>query len=114
MGRQPELLDAGPDRHRRRRTRRGMKLALVTDAWAPQTNGVVRTLIRTRDELIAMGHTVEMISPDLFNGFPCPTYPEIKLALLPGRKIARTLAAFQPNAIHNTTKKPHNQTARSY
>jgi glycosyltransferase involved in cell wall biosynthesis len=91
-----------------------MKLALVTDAWAPQTNGVVRTLMRTRDELIGMGHTVEVISPDLFNGFPCPTYPEIKLAFMPGRKIARTMAAFQPNAIHIATEGPLGHAARGY
>jgi len=91
-----------------------MKLALVTDAWAPQTNGVVRTLMRTRDELNAMGHAVEVISPDLFNGFPCPTYPEIKLALLPGRKIARTMAAFRPDAIHIATEGPLGHAARGY
>jgi glycosyltransferase involved in cell wall biosynthesis len=91
-----------------------MRLALVTDAWAPQTNGVVRTLMRTRDELTAMGHAVEVISPDLFNGFPCPTYPEIKLAFLPGRKIARTIAAFQPNAIHIATEGPLGHAARSF
>jgi glycosyltransferase involved in cell wall biosynthesis len=91
-----------------------MRLALITDAWAPQTNGVVRTLMRTRDELTAMGHAVEVISPDLFNGFPCPTYPEIKLALLPGRKIARTMAAFRPNAIHIATEGPLGHAARGY
>ena len=91
-----------------------MRLALVTDAWAPQMNGVVRTLMRTRDELTAMGHTVEVISPDLFNGFPCPTYPEIKLAFLPGRKIARTIEAFRPNAIHIATEGPLGHAARGY
>ncbi len=96
------------------REARSMRLALVTDAWAPQTNGVVRTLMRTRDELTAMGHAVEVISPDLFNGFPCPTYPEIKLAFLPGRKIARTMAAFRPNAIHIATEGPLGHAARGY
>src|SRR3954465_6630466 len=91
-----------------------MRLALVTDAWQPQTNGVVRTLTRTRDELIAMGHAVEVISPDLFNGFPCPTYPEIKRAFLPGRKIARTMTAFQPDAIHIATEGPLGHAARGY
>jgi len=91
-----------------------MKLALITDAWAPQMNGVVRTLMRTRDELTAMGHVVEVISPDLFNGFPCPTYPEIKLAFLPGRKIARTIEAFHPEAIHIATEGPLGFAARSY
>jgi glycosyltransferase involved in cell wall biosynthesis len=91
-----------------------LRLALVTDAWAPQTNGVVRTLMRTRDELNAMGHTVQVISPDQFNGFPCPTYPEIKLALLPGRKIARTMAECRPNAIHIATEGRLGLAARRY
>jgi glycosyltransferase involved in cell wall biosynthesis len=77
-------------------------------------NGVVRTLMRTRDELTGMGHAVEVISPDLFNGFPCPTYPEIKLAFMPGRKIARTIEAFKPNAIHIATEGPLGHAARGY
>jgi glycosyltransferase involved in cell wall biosynthesis len=91
-----------------------LRLTLVTDAWAPQMNGVVRTLMRTRDELAAMGHEMDVISPDLFNGFPCPTYPEIKLALLPGRKIARQIAAFRPEAIHIATEGPLGLAARAF
>ena len=91
-----------------------MKLALVTDAWTPQMNGVVRTLMRTRDELHAMGHEMLVISPDQFNGFPCPTYPEIRLALMPRRKIARRLSAFRPQAIHIATEGPLGHAARGY
>ena len=91
-----------------------MRLILVTDAWAPQTNGVVRTLMRTREELTGMGHQVEVISPDMFVGFPCPTYPEIKLALLPGRKMAQAIEAFQPAAIHIATEGPLGIAARRY
>lgn len=91
-----------------------MRLILATDAWAPQTNGVVRTLMRTREELTGMGHEVEVISPDMFNGFPCPTYPEIKLALLPGRKIARIIEAFKPDAIHIATEGPLGHAGRRY
>jgi len=91
-----------------------MRLALVTDAWQPQMNGVVRTLMRTCDELRAMGHEVTVISPDQFNGFPCPTYPEIKLAWLPRRKIARTLRNFHPHAIHIATEGPLGNAARGY
>ena len=91
-----------------------MRLALVTDAWQPQMNGVVRTLMRTCDELRAMGHEISVISPDQFNGFPCPTYPEIKLAWLPRRKIARTLRNFRPHAIHIATEGPLGNAARGY
>jgi glycosyltransferase involved in cell wall biosynthesis len=91
-----------------------MRLCLVTDAWAPQMNGVVRTLMRTCDELKSMGHAVAVISPDQFNGLPCPTYPEIKLALMPRRKIARAIEAFGPQAIHIATEGPLGHAARGY
>jgi len=61
-----------------------MKLALVTDAWLPQVNGVVTTLQRTRGVLEARGHTVAVVSPDHYRTLPCPSYPEIRLALWPG------------------------------
>ena len=58
-----------------------MKICLVTDAWAPQMNGVVRTLFRPAKNLTALGHDVTVISPDQFFNLACPTYPEIRLAL---------------------------------
>ena len=58
-----------------------MRILLATDAWEPQVNGVVRTLTRVVEELRAMGHIVDVVSPDQFPTFPLPTYPEIKLAI---------------------------------
>ena len=60
-----------------------MKLALVSDAWAPQVNGVVRTLEATVAELEARGHQVQRITPDGFRTVPCPGDPEIRLAVAP-------------------------------
>ena len=60
-----------------------MRIALVTDAWAPQINGVVRTLTMLLRELGKRGHEVVRITPDLFRTLPCPTYPEIRLAIHP-------------------------------
>lgn len=82
-----------------------MKIAIVTDAWTPQVNGVVRTLHATRAGLRAMGHEVMVVSPDLFRSIPCPTYPEIRLAL-PAGGVAARLAAFAPDAIHLSTEGP--------
>ena len=76
-----------------------MKICVVTDAWAPQMNGVVRTLFRTRDELTALGHTVTVISPDQFFNFACPTYPEIRLALFASSKVALRLTELAPDAV---------------
>ena len=83
-----------------------MKLALITDAWLPQVNGVVTTLQRTRAVLEARGHAVTAISPAGFRTLPCPTYQEIRLALLPGRRLARTLDELEPDAIHIATEGP--------
>jgi len=58
-----------------------VRLLIITDAWFPQINGVVRTLSTTRDKLIERGHQVEVLAPERFKNIPCPTYPEIRLAL---------------------------------
>ena len=91
-----------------------MHLVLVTDAWTPQVNGVVRTLQRTKMELERLGHQIDVISPDQFRTIPCPTYPEIRLALWPGRKVYRQLDALKPDAIHISTEGPLGRAARAW
>ena len=91
-----------------------LHVAVVTDAWHPQVNGVVRTLATTGDELTALGHRVTFITPGDFRTVPCPTYPEIRLAVLPQRKIARLLDAAAPCAIHIATEGPLGHAARRY
>ena len=71
-----------------------MRIAIVTDAWAPQVNGVVRTLQAVKAELEAMGHAVQVIAPDRFASVPCPTYPEIRLAIAGSASVGRLLADF--------------------
>ncbi len=90
------------------------RILIVSDAWAPQMNGVVRTLTAVTAELRAMGHTVEVIGPDRFRTMPCPTYPEIRLALLPGRRLAGLIEAFQPDALHIATEGPLGLAARAW
>ena len=82
------------------------RILIVTDAWLPQVNGVVRTLTTVVTELRAMGHVVEVISPDRFRTIPCPTYSDIPLALLPRRSLVRMIEAFQPDALHIATEGP--------
>lgn len=91
-----------------------MKIALVTDAWEPQVNGVVRTLKSTAAELRAMGHKVEFITPLEFKTLPCPTYPDIRLSLFPGRQVERRLTEFDPDAIHIATEGPLGLAARRF
>src|SRR5580698_10417109 len=66
----------------------GMSVMIVTDAWFPQTNGVVRTLAQTAAWLGRFGHEVRMLTPRDFRSVGCPTYPEIRLSLFPGRGVA--------------------------
>jgi glycosyltransferase involved in cell wall biosynthesis len=91
-----------------------LKIALVSDAWAPQVNGVVRTLGVVSRELTLSGHTIVPITPDRFLTLPCPTYPEIRLAIGPGRKVGRMLDEARPDAIHIATEGPLGYAARAY
>lgn len=91
-----------------------MRIALVTDAWKPQVNGVVRTLTCVTDELRKLGHTVELIAPNRFRSMACPTYPEIRLALAGPRTVGRLLAEFGPDAIHISTEGPLGWAARHW
>lgn len=91
-----------------------MRILIVSDAWTPQVNGVVRTLAKTREELTQMGHRVEVIGPDRFRTMPCPTYPEIRLALMPGSALARAMDEFAPEAVHIATEGPLGLAARAH
>jgi len=91
-----------------------MRILLVTDAWHPQINGVVRTLTTLKSHLSAAGHETITITPDQFRSIPCPTYPEIRLALMPGRRMARTIENARPCVVHIATEGPLGIAARSY
>jgi hypothetical protein len=91
-----------------------MRILIVTDAWRPQVNGVVRTLTETMRELQGFGHEVEMITPEAFHTLPCPTYPDIRLSLFPYRKVARLIEHHQPEAIHIATEGPLGLAARRW
>lgn len=91
-----------------------MKIVIATDAWDPQTNGVVTTLKATIDTLQSWGHEIRVISPQGMFTIPCPSYPEIRLAIAPGRYIARELGGFRPHAIHVATEGPIGLAMRRY
>ncbi len=55
-----------------------------------------------------------MVTPDAFRTVSCPTYPEIRLALMPGRKLAAMIEAAQPCAIHIATEGPLGWAARAW
>jgi glycosyltransferase involved in cell wall biosynthesis len=91
-----------------------MKIALVTDAWEPQVNGVVTTLVELVREVRRAGHEVEVIHPGQFRTRPCPGYAGIDLAVRPRKSLARRLDALAPHAIHIATEGPLGWAARDH
>ncbi len=89
-----------------------MRILLVSDAWYPQVNGVVRTLTQVRDVCRSRGLELEVIGPESFRSVPCPTYPDIPLVLLPRRRLARMIDEFGPEAVHIATEGPLGMAAR--
>lgn len=91
-----------------------MKILIITDAWHPQVNGVVRTLTQTVEALREKGHVVEVIAPsDGYFTLPLPTYPGIRLAPFAYNSVKNRITAFGPEAVHIATEGPLGQMARS-
>lgn len=91
-----------------------MRVAIVTDAWHPQINGVARTLSRMQAGMEAAGHEVAVLAPHRFRTLPCPFYPTIRLAVGAGPALGRALAEFRPEAVHIATEGPLGLAARAY
>ncbi|SFG15381.1 Glycosyltransferase involved in cell wall bisynthesis [Novosphingobium sp. CF614] len=91
-----------------------MKLALATDAWLPQVNGVVRSLSATLDELETRGYCVEKITPDRFLTVPMPGYASIRLAMAPRFGVRRMLDRAAPEIVHIATEGPIGWAARGW
>ena len=91
-----------------------MKILIITDAWHPQINGVVRTLTQTVEALRDKGHMVEVIAPsDGYFTMPLPTYPDIRLAPFAFSSVKDRITEFGPEAVHIATEGPLGQMARS-
>lgn len=91
-----------------------MRIAIITDAWHPQVNGLVTTYHNLQRELFNLGNQVLLITPDGFHTFPCPTYPEIRLVCWPFRQLARRLKEWQPDCVHIATEGPLGHAARRF
>ncbi|WP_411726387.1 glycosyltransferase family 4 protein [Methyloglobulus sp.] len=91
-----------------------MRIALISDAWHPQVNGVVTTLTNTVATLKTLGHEVGLITPDRFKAYPWPGYPDVGLSFLCGPRLRPIIKAFKPDAIHLVTEGPIGYAARRY
>ena len=91
-----------------------MRIALATDAWYPQVNGVVRTLAATVAELDRRGYEVELITPERFVTMAMPGYESIRLAMAPRFSVRRMLDGYQPDIVHIATEGPIGWSARGW
>jgi len=89
-----------------------MKIAIVTDAWLPQVNGVVTTYLKTIEQLRDRGFEVMTVTPQQFRTIPCPTYPEIPLSLAGTAVVGTLLEGFSPQSTHIATEGPLGWAAR--
>ena len=91
-----------------------MRICIISDAWHPQVNGVVRTLDTLRRHLKGMGHRVYMITPHFFPSIPCPSYGEVRLCFDRHRRTTRLLNRIRADAIHIATEGPLGWAARRW
>ncbi|MBO9352963.1 glycosyltransferase [Bordetella petrii] len=89
-----------------------MRIVLVTDAWPPQVNGVVRTWTTMQRLLTRWGHELIVVSPEGARTVPAPSEPELRLCLTPGRQLRRLLGDTVPDALHIATEGPLGLAAR--
>jgi glycosyltransferase involved in cell wall biosynthesis len=91
-----------------------MRILVATDAWHPQVNGVVRTLIMMAEAAKGFGVDVSFVTPQSFRTFAMPSYPDLRLALPYPAKIARLIADLRPDSIHIATEGPIGLMVRRY
>jgi glycosyltransferase involved in cell wall biosynthesis len=91
-----------------------MRILVATDAWRPQVNGVVRTYERLAIEVAHLGASISFLTPSDFRTVPCPTYPEIRLALPDTASCAKRIETIRPDAIHIATEGPVGWMVRGY
>lgn len=91
-----------------------MRLAIATDAWLPQVNGVVMTLTHTVAELNRRGWETELLTPDQFATIPMPGYASIRLAMAPRFGVRRRLTRCRPDLVHIATEGPIGWAARGW
>lgn len=92
-----------------------MKVLIISDAWHPQVNGVVRTYEYLLEELEKEGHNSQVIGPgDFPYSMPMPFYPEIRLVLSPYKRLQQMIEDYKPDKIHIATEGPLGWAGRSY
>src|SRR5262245_47103201 len=91
-----------------------MRVLVATDAWHPQVNGVVRTLMSLADSARGLGVPISFLTPDGFPSVAVPTYRTLRCALPTRREIAQRIERARPNAVHIATEGPIGHAVRNY
>ena len=91
-----------------------MRVALITESFLPEVNGVVNSVLRVLDHLIDHGHQAQLLAPSApgapatYRGVPVipmasiafPGYEQVRLCTTPQFSLERTLADFSPDVVH--------------
>ena len=91
-----------------------MRILVATDAWHPQVNGVVRTLMALSESVRKQNVAIVFLTPEGFPSLPVPTYPSLRCALPSPREVARRIEQAKPDAIHIATEGPVGHMVRRY
>ncbi len=102
--------------------RRSLRVAVVTETYPPEVNGVAATVSRVVDGLRALGHQLQLIRPRqdrtdaastgdghfemLTGGLPIPRYPQLKMGLPSKRALLKLWATHRPDVVHIVTEGP--------
>ena len=102
--------------------RQSLRIAVVTETWPPEVNGVALTLARLVHGLCQRNHSVQLIRPRqgknetalvqddmselLLTGLPIPRYPQLKLGLPSKKALIRAWTLRRPDLVHIATEGP--------
>jgi hypothetical protein len=90
------------------------KIALISDAWVPQVNGVVTTFQSVIPILEKKGFEIKILHPQMFNNFSYPKYKEIKISYNTKKVTEKFFKEFNPDIVHIMTEGPVGFAGRKY
>ena len=82
------------------------RILIITDAWLPQMNGVVRSIEALVREAPALGVEIEVLAANEFCTVPLPTYPQVRVAVTGPGEVRRRIEKLKPDFIHIATEGP--------
>ncbi len=82
------------------------RILIVTDAWLPQVNGVVRSIEALLSEAPSLGVEIEVLSSAGFRTAPIPTYRQLRVALTRPSAVQRRIDQVSPDFVHIATEGP--------